>query len=145
MLKLEKLSRTAKTKRGPGYRIGETHHNAKLTDHEVELIRALREEGIKIVEIAKKFECTPSNISAITNYRTRTNDRTRKLRVKFLTNEKEGVTMKYKKKWWSEYLNKQDLMELSDKKLEKIGRTHGIELDRRKRKESLVDELYAVL
>ena len=53
--------------------------------------------------------------------------------------------MKYQKKWWSEYLNKQDLMELSDKKLEQIGRQHNIELDRRKRKETLVNELYAVL
>ena len=79
----EKLSRTAKTKRGPGYRIGEKHHNAKLTDYEVKLIRALRKNGIKIVEIAKKFKCSSSNISAITN------NRTRKVRLKFLNNEKE--------------------------------------------------------
>ena len=79
----EKLSRTAKTKRGPGYRIGEKHHNAKLTDYEVKLIRALRKKGIKIREMAKKFECTPSNISSITNYQTR------KVRLKFLNNEKE--------------------------------------------------------
>ena len=51
----------------------------------------------------------------------------------------------YKLKYWSEMLNKQDLMELSDKKLEQIGRQHNIELDRRKRKETLVDELYEVL
>jgi len=51
----------------------------------------------------------------------------------------------YKLKYWSEMLNKQDLMELSDKKLEQIGRQHNIELDRRKRKETLVNELYAVL
>jgi hypothetical protein len=79
----EKLSRTAKTKRGPGYRIGETHHRAKLTDLEVEFIRLLRELGLNTVEIALKFQCTPSNISQITNYRTR------KLRLKFLNNEKE--------------------------------------------------------
>ena len=42
-------------------------------------------------------------------------------------------------------LNKQDLMELSDKKLEQIGRQHNLELDRRKRKETLVNELYEVL
>ena len=80
----EKLSRTAKTKRGPGYRIGETHHNAKLTDYDVELIRALRKSGrMNTVEIAWTFQCTPSNISSITNYQTR------KVRLKFLNNEKE--------------------------------------------------------
>jgi len=51
----------------------------------------------------------------------------------------------YKLKYWSEMLNKQDLMELSDKKLEKIGRHYNLELDRRKRKETLVNELYEVL
>ena len=79
----EKLSRTAKTKRGPGYRIGETHHNAKLTDHEVKLIRAIRKNGVKIVDIAKRFKCTPSHISSITN------NKIRKVRLKFLNNEKE--------------------------------------------------------
>ena len=53
---------------------------------------------------------------------------------------------------WSKYkpylstsLNKQFLMAKSLSDLEKIGRKHGIELDKRKKKESLVDELYAVL
>ena len=67
----QKLSRTAKTKRGPGYRIGETHHRAKLSDDDVKLIRLLRECGLNTVEIAKKFECTPQNISTIVNYRSR--------------------------------------------------------------------------
>ena len=53
--------------------------------------------------------------------------------------------MKYRKKYWSEMLNKLDLMELSDKKLEQIGRQHNVELDRRKRKETLVNELYEAL
>jgi hypothetical protein len=42
-------------------------------------------------------------------------------------------------------LNKELLMEKSPKDLEKIGRKHGVELDKRKKKESLVDELYAAL
>jgi hypothetical protein len=42
-------------------------------------------------------------------------------------------------------LNKEILMEKTPKELEKIGRKHGIDLDRRKKKETLVDELYAVL
>ena len=36
-------------------------------------------------------------------------------------------------------------MELDAKALEKIGRKHGVELDKRKKKEKLVDELYVVL
>ena len=77
----KKLSRTAKTKRGPGYRIGETHHRAKLTDDAVKLIRLLRERGMNTVELGRKFDCTPSNISQITNYRSR------KLRLKFINSE----------------------------------------------------------
>ncbi len=67
----KKVATTGQTKRGPGFRIGESHHNAKLTDHDVELIRVLREEGMKIVEIAKKFESSESNIRSIVNYRNR--------------------------------------------------------------------------
>ena len=67
-----KVSTTGQTNRGPGFRVGETHHNAKLTDQDVELIRLLREGGMKVKEIAKKFECTPENISLIVNYRSQT-------------------------------------------------------------------------
>ena len=49
------------------------------------------------------------------------------------------------KPYWSVSMNKALLMEKSPKELEKIGRENGIELDKRKKKESLVDELYAVL
>ena len=45
----------------------------------------------------------------------------------------------------SDSLNKEVLMEKSPKELEKIGRANGIELDKRKKKETLVDELYVVL
>jgi hypothetical protein len=65
------VATTGKTQRGPGFRTGETHHNARLTDHDVELIRLLREGGMKCVEIARKFECTPENISQIVNYKSR--------------------------------------------------------------------------
>ena len=70
--KWKKVATTGRTERGPGYRIGETHHRSKLTDHDVELIRLLREGGMKTVEIAKKFGCSQQNISAIVNYRSRT-------------------------------------------------------------------------
>ena len=65
------VATTGECDRGKGWRVGETHHRAKLTDHDVELIRLLREGGMKIVEIARKFECTPQNIWMIVNYRSR--------------------------------------------------------------------------
>jgi len=49
------------------------------------------------------------------------------------------------KPYWSESLNKSELLKLDAVKLERIGRKHGIELDRRRTKESLVDTLYAAL
>jgi lysyl-tRNA synthetase class II len=49
------------------------------------------------------------------------------------------------KPWISAALNKEFLMEKSPKELEKIGREHGIELDRRLKIETLVDKLYDVL
>lgn len=39
-----------------GRRIGESHQNTSLTDHDVELILALRDEGLTLSEIAEKFE-----------------------------------------------------------------------------------------
>ena len=70
--KWKKVATTGNCDRGEGWRVGETHHRAKLTDDDVELIRLLREGGMNAVEIARKFECSPSNISMITNYRSRT-------------------------------------------------------------------------
>jgi len=49
------------------------------------------------------------------------------------------------KPYLSVSMNKELLMEKSPAELEKIGRKHGIELDKRKKKETLVDELYVVL
>ena len=54
------------------------------------------------------------------------------------------MSNKYKP-YWSATLNKELLMELDAKALEKIGRKHGVELDKRKKKEKLVNELYVVL
>ena len=39
-----------------GRRIGETHHKAVLTDHEVDLMLQLREEGYGYDWLAEKFE-----------------------------------------------------------------------------------------
>ena len=49
------------------------------------------------------------------------------------------------KPFLSKSLNKELLMEKSPAELEKIGRKHGIELDKRKRKTTLVDEVYDAL
>jgi hypothetical protein len=38
-----------------GRRVGQCHHNAKLTDADCDLIHALREEGMKLSAIAVKF------------------------------------------------------------------------------------------
>ena len=43
------------------------------------------------------------------------------------------------------WLNKQHLMKMTKVELEKAGREHGIELDRREKKEKLVEQLYKVL
>lgn len=53
-------------KRGQnGYRIGDSHHNAKLTDHEIELARQLKAEGMKVSEVARKFGISKGYASKI--------------------------------------------------------------------------------
>ena len=49
------------------------------------------------------------------------------------------------KPYLSVSMNKALLMEKCPKELEKIGRKHGIEIDKRKKKDTLVDEVYASL
>jgi len=48
-----------------GYRIGEDHQNAKLTNHEVELILELREQCLSYAEIAAKFDISKSTVRDI--------------------------------------------------------------------------------
>lgn len=48
-----------------GRRIGESHANARYTDHEVELMRDLYEEGMRPGEIAKKFDAPVNTVRAI--------------------------------------------------------------------------------
>lgn len=55
-----------------GYRIGESHHNAKLTDHEVDVVRQLREEhGLTYSSLAEKFEVSVDLIRQICRYKLR--------------------------------------------------------------------------
>jgi len=55
-----------------GYRVGESHHHAKLTDVQVEQIRLLYEEGfIGYRTLARWFNVPRSTISGICRYRRR--------------------------------------------------------------------------
>lgn len=55
-----------------GYRIGESHHNAKLSDADVEMVRQLREEHrLQYAEIAEKFEVSRELVKKICQYRNR--------------------------------------------------------------------------
>ena len=53
------------------YRVGVSHHRAKITDHEVDLIRQLRDEGMMCREIAEKFEIGESTVWDIVKCKTR--------------------------------------------------------------------------
>lgn len=51
-----------------GYRIGEDHHNAKLTNHEVELIIEIYEPWkTSMQDIADKFDISKSQVRNIVN------------------------------------------------------------------------------
>jgi hypothetical protein len=51
--------------RRAGWPIGETHHRAKLTNHDVELIQALRDAGLSYGVIARKFDCSKTQVAYI--------------------------------------------------------------------------------
>lgn len=52
-------------------RVGQDHHNARLTDGEVELIRALADGGMRYADIAEKFEINRSTVGKICRYERR--------------------------------------------------------------------------
>jgi len=54
-----------------GLRVGEDHHNAKLTNDEVERIRSLRAEGIPYLRLAEIFEVSKSTIQMVCQYKRR--------------------------------------------------------------------------
>ncbi|MBW8846765.1 MAG: hypothetical protein JF607_17500 [Burkholderiales bacterium] len=54
-----------------GYVVGEHHHRAKLTDHDVELILALRNENVSQAKVAEKFECSRRTVRDIESGRYR--------------------------------------------------------------------------
>ena len=55
------------------------------------------------------------------------------------------MAKKFRLPYISKMLHQQFLMEMSKAELEKIGRQNGLELDKRLKKETLVDQVYAVL
>ena len=54
-----------------GRRVGEGHPRAKLTDHEVELIRVLHEQGWGYRRLAEKFDITRGHAHRICAYASR--------------------------------------------------------------------------
>jgi predicted DNA-binding protein (UPF0251 family) len=48
-----------------GHVVGESHPNAKLTDHDVDLIFELREEGLSLGRIAKAMEVHKNTVQKI--------------------------------------------------------------------------------
>ena len=64
-----------------GRRIGESHPNTKLTDHDVELILALVDAGLSYTEVAEKFEVSKRCIQHIVSGRTRGQWAARMIRV----------------------------------------------------------------
>lgn len=54
-----------------GRRVGQDHHNARLTDGEVELIRELAEGGMRYIDIAEKFEINRSTVGKICRFERR--------------------------------------------------------------------------
>ena len=66
-----------------GYRIGSSHHNAKIPDEVIDEIRDLHEEqGIGYRKLAKMFGLTRSSVQKICNYerRAQTPDRYKTVR-----------------------------------------------------------------
>lgn len=64
-----------------GLRIGESHHKAILTDHEVDLMRDLHEEGYSYEWLSKKFEVSKWSVGRICRYERRAQTPERFIRV----------------------------------------------------------------
>lgn len=54
-----------------GYRVGQDHHRAKFTDHEVEQMRRLHDGGMSLYRIAKIMETNESTVRDICSHRRR--------------------------------------------------------------------------
>jgi ribosome-binding protein aMBF1 (putative translation factor) len=55
-----------------GYRIGQSHHNARISDYAVQCIRDAREErGLSYGKLASMFKLSKSTIQKLCNYERR--------------------------------------------------------------------------
>ncbi|MER1940493.1 hypothetical protein ABS755_07265 [Castellaniella sp. FW104-16D08] len=54
-----------------GRRIGEDHPNARYTNHEIDLVLTLRDQGASYGEIARKMDMPKATVQAICNGRSR--------------------------------------------------------------------------
>lgn len=69
-----------------GKPVGESHGRAKLTDHEIDLVRQLKEDGMSANDIAKKMEISKRYVYKLVNFERRASivvefrDRARKKR-----------------------------------------------------------------
>jgi ribosome-binding protein aMBF1 (putative translation factor) len=55
-----------------GRRIGDSHHRSRISNHDVDLMRELREEHrLSYKELAEKFDVSESLVKQICNYRIR--------------------------------------------------------------------------
>ena len=54
-----------------GYRVGQDHQNAKLSDREADLIRQLHKQGMGYQRLADKFGVCKSTIASICKYQRR--------------------------------------------------------------------------
>jgi hypothetical protein len=54
-----------------GFRVGEDHQNAKLTNEEVETVRKLHGEGLSYNTLAQKYEVSKTLIAKICRYERR--------------------------------------------------------------------------
>jgi len=55
------------------------------------------------------------------------------------------MAKKYKLPWMSKWLNRKELEAMSVARLEKIGRQYGVEIDKRFKKSSIIEQLLEVL
>lgn len=54
-----------------GRRVGQSHPQAKYADHEVDLLRELRDQGLSYGQIAEKMEMPRATVSSICQGRRR--------------------------------------------------------------------------
>lgn len=54
-----------------GLRVGESHQNAVLSDHEVDLLRDLRAQGLSLTQLALRLEISKSGVKGILDGRRR--------------------------------------------------------------------------